>query len=208
MITLKEVFYLIISFSIMSCGSENEEDVVNYKYGNDSSVTRIATITDNQQSAHWPASFGIGREATRSEIKAWDIDISPDGKGLPAGEGNVETGRTIYEIKCIACHGKNGSGGSYGRLLGVMGDTTKTKTIGNYWPYSTTLFDYIRRAMPYNVPGSLKDNEVYSLSAYLLYINKIIDSTTSLNRSTLPKIKMPAQPYFVNDDRRGGPEVR
>jgi len=89
-----------------------------------------------------------------------------------------------------------------------MGDTTKTKTIGNYWPYSTTLFDYIRRAMPYNAPGSLKDNEVYSLSAYLLYINKIIDSTTIMNRSTLPEVKMPAQPYFVNDDRRGGPEVR
>jgi cytochrome c len=207
MTKLKRIVYWIVSFTIVSCGPANEEEVLNYNYGNDSLISANTTM-DNKQSEHWPASFGIGREATRAEIKAWDIDISPDGKSLPDGEGNVETGKIIYETKCIICHGKNGTSGSAGRLLGVMGDTTKTKTIGNYWPYSTTLFDYIRRAMPYNAPGSLKDNEVYSLSAYLLYINKIIDSTTAMNRKTLPKVKMPAQPYFINDDRRGGPEVR
>jgi cytochrome c len=89
-----------------------------------------------------------------------------------------------------------------------MGDTGKAKTIGNYWPYATTLFDYIRRAMPYNAPGSLSANEVYGLTAYLLNANKIIDSGSVMNTATLPRIIMPARKYFIPDDRRGGPEVR
>ena len=172
--------------------------------GNDGEVK--ATGDSIKDTAHWPASFGFGRVATAKEIAKIDIDVRPDGLGLPAGSGNVTNGKNIYEIKCASCHGKNGTEGPFSVLVG--GDTAKAKTIGNYWPHATALFDYIRRAMPYNMPGSLSNNEVYSVTAFLLYKNKIIDSTALVNAASLPKVKMPAQSLFVNDDRRGGPEVR
>jgi cytochrome c len=132
----------------------------------------------------------------------------PHGAGLPAGMGSARRGRTVYELKCASCHGKNGSEGPFVPLVGVMGDTGRAKTIGNYWPYSTTIFDYIRRAMPYNKPGSLTNDEVYALTAFLLYKNRVIDSAFVVTAITLPKITMPARKFFVGDDRRGGPEVR
>jgi len=156
----------------------------------------------------WPAGFGFGHPATVEQIKAWDISIRPDGKGLPVGTGDSRSGRSVYLVKCAACHGKTGTGGPYSSLVGVLGDTTTAKTIGNYWPYATTLFDYIRRAMPYGAPGSLTANEVYDLTAFLLFANKIIDSTTVINAENLPKVVMPARQFFVPDDRRGGAEVR
>jgi cytochrome c len=156
----------------------------------------------------WPASFGFGRAATPQEITAMDISIRPDGRGLPPGSGTAAAGKTIYAIKCAACHGKTGTEGPYARLIAPMGDTTKAKTIGNYWPYATTIFDYTRRAMPYNAPGSLSDAEVYSLTAFLLAANKIIDSSTVVDAQSLPLVKMPAHDLYVPDDRRGGPEVR
>lgn len=157
---------------------------------------------------HEPVRFNLGRIATEAEIKALDIDVRPDGTGLPEGSGTVSDGRNIYAAKCALCHGKTGIEGPYNRLVGAIDDTTKVKTIGNYWPYATTLFDYTRRAMPYNLPGSLTDEEVYSITAFLLHANKIIDSTTEMNKRTLPAIVMPARKYFVKDNRRGGPEVR
>jgi S-disulfanyl-L-cysteine oxidoreductase SoxD len=156
----------------------------------------------------WPATFGFGRTATQKEIDAWDISIRPDGKGLPAGSGNAATGSAIYQVKCAACHGKTGMEGPYARLVAPMDDTTKTKAIGNYWPYATTLFDYTRRAMPYNAPGSLSADEVYSITAFLLHVNKIIDSNTVITAESLPKVIMPARTLFVPDDRKGGPEIR
>jgi mono/diheme cytochrome c family protein len=161
----------------------------------------------------WPATFGFGRTATADEIAKWNISIRPDGKGLPAGEGNATKGAAIYTLKCAACHGAGGK-----EIPGVklpapalVSDTipkSKPKTIGNYWPYATTLFDYVRRAMPYNLPGSLTDNEVYSLTAYLLSANKIIQPDAVLNAQNLPKIIMPAKKLFIVDDRKGGPEVK
>ena len=156
----------------------------------------------------WPKTFGIGRTATQAEISVLDISIRPDGLGLPPGTGNVAKGKKIYDVKCFTCHGKTGTEGPFSSLVSVPGDSTKAKTIGNYWPYATTLFDYIRRAMPFNQPGSLGNDEVYSLTAYLLYKNRITDETTVLSAANLPKIKMPAQHLFVNDDRHGGPEVK
>ncbi len=161
-----------------------------------------------QDTANWPASFGFGRTATTEEIEAIDIDIMPDGTGLPSGSGNAFEGKIIYTVKCAACHGATGREGPFNRLVGPMGDTSKAKTIGNYWPYSTTVFDYIRRAMPQTAPGSLNDNEVYSLTAYLLYANKIIDSTVEISADNLAKIEMPAKKFFVKDDRHGGSEIR
>jgi len=110
--------------------------------------------------------------------------------------------------KCSACHGVRGKNGPYSVLVGEMGDTTKAKTIGNYWPYSTTIFDYVRRAMPFNAPGSLTDNEVYSLTAYLLHENRIIDSNLVINSVSLPRIIMPAKKMYVTDDRCGGAEIK
>ncbi len=161
-------------------------------------------ITDT---VRWPASFGLGRRATAAEIKAMDISVGPDGRGLPAGSGNVPAGRRLYAVKCAACHGITGVEGPSARLVAVMGDTTKAKAIGNYWPYATTLFDYIRRAMPYNAPGSLRDEEVYHVTAFLLHANSIIDSATIIDAQTLPRIVMPAARLFVPDNRHGGPEV-
>ncbi len=156
----------------------------------------------------WPPVLGIGRAATPQEIAVLNISIMPDGKGLPPGSGNAAEGMTIYSIKCAACHGKTGTEGPFSRLVGPMGDTTRAKTIGNYWPYATTLFDYTSRAMPYNAPGSLSANEVYSLTAFLLAANRIIDSTTVITSQNLAGVNMPAKKLFIPDDRKGGPEIR
>ena len=160
-----------------------------------------------------PGRYGFGRTASPGEIALWDIDVRPDGKGLPPGHGDVLTGKMIYNLKFAACHGNNEEDLSKAKLPApvLVSDTaakSRPKAIGNYWPYATTLFDYIRRTMPYNQPGSLTDNEVYSLTAYLLHINKIIKPATKLNARNLPGIVMPAKKLFITDDRKGGPEVK
>ncbi|MHA4844899.1 c-type cytochrome [Flavitalea antarctica] len=156
----------------------------------------------------WPAAFSIGTPVSKSAIDSIDIDVMPDGRGLPAGKGHASQGRKIYLLKCAACHGNSGREGPDNRLVSLKDDTTKEKTIGNYWPYATTVFDYIRRAMPLNSPGSLTDAEVYHLTTYLLSANKIIDSTTILTADNLSKIKMPAHKLFINDNRKGGHEIK
>lgn len=159
----------------------------------------------------WPAGFGFGRVATQEEIAKLDIDIHTDGKGLPAGEGNAIAGKVIYAAKCAACHGVGKEPDTLqllGPILIAKNENTKLKTIGNYWPYATTLFDYIRRAMPYNEPGSLTNEEVYHVTAFLLAANKVIKGNTVVNEKTLAAIKMPAHDRFIDDDRRGGNEVR
>ncbi|RDC64254.1 c-type cytochrome [Adhaeribacter pallidiroseus] len=183
---------------------------------NKSTATAVVPSTQvtKADSANWPVSFGFGKPATAQEIALLDIDVRPDGKGLPGGSGTVLAGKAVYAVKCAACHGKTGVEGPNNRLVSVAenetagAETSKEKTIGNYWPYATTLFDYIRRAMPFNAPGSLTNEEVYALTAFLLNANKIIPSEASINAETLPKVVMPAQKLFVPDDRKGGPEVR
>jgi cytochrome c len=160
-----------------------------------------------------PAKFGFGRTATTQEIAAWDIDVRPDGKGLPLGQGDVKKGKLLYALKCAMCHGVDGREKPGIKLPGaaLVGDTlasSKPKTIGNYWPYATTLFDYMRRAMPYNLPGSLSNDEVYSLTAYLLNANKIIKDDVVLDAKNLHKVVMPAKKLFIMDNRKGGPEVK
>ncbi|TWI95282.1 cytochrome c [Mucilaginibacter frigoritolerans] len=166
-----------------------------------------------QDTTKWPATFGFGRTATAQEISLWDIAIRPDGKGLPSGEGDAARGKVLYALKCAACHGENGRETPGFKLPApaLVSDTlfkSKPKTIGNYWPYATTLFDYMRRTMPYNLPGSLTNNEVYSLTAFLLGSNQIIKPDFILNAQTLPRVIMPAKKLFVVDDRRGGAEVK
>lgn len=150
-----------------------------------------------------PQTLSIGRAATVEDIAPWDIDVGPDGTGLEAGEGSAEIGKAIYIDKCASCHGADGRLGR-DKLAG----DDKHRTVGNHWPYATTLFDYIRRAMPSPEPGSLSNPEVYALTAYVLYLNEIVSFEQELNAQSLPNIVMPARDKFVHDDRRGGPEVR
>lgn len=163
-----------------------------------------------------PARYGLGRPATADEIRAWDVSVMPDGTGLPVGSGTVVQGATIFVQKCARCHGPTGVEGPFDRLVGrepkqgfpFGRDDSLVRTIGNYWPYSTTVYDYIHRAMPYDAPGSLEPNEVYSVVAFLLWRNEIIADTAVMNARTLPRVRMPARDRFVVDNRRGGPEVR
>lgn len=163
-----------------------------------------------------PAVLGFGRPATADEIKAWDIAVSPDGTGLPSGSGTARQGAALFRQKCAACHGPTGTEGPAERLVGreprqgfpFGRDPALVKTVGNYWPYATTLYDYIHRAMPLNAPGSLQPDEVYRAVAYLLWRNEIISDTLVLNAQTLPRVVMPARNRFVPDNRRGGGEIR
>lgn len=142
----------------------------------------------------------LGVVATPEQVAAWSITILPDGTGLPEGSGTAEAGNLIYARHCLSCHGPTGTEGPNDKLVGghgtVSGDKP-VKTVGSYWPYATTVFDYIRRAMPLTEPLSLTNDEVYALTAYLLMLNGIIDSDTVMNAETLPKVKMPNVDNFI-----------
>jgi cytochrome c len=143
---------------------------------------------------------GLGVPAPPQLIAAWDISIPPDGTGLPRGSGTARVGVKIYEAKCVACHGKAGEGKPNDRLAGGRGTLTSAapvRTVGSYWPYATTVFDYIRRAMPYYQPQSLTSDEVYALTAYLLYVNDILGEDAVMNAKTLPRVVMPNRDNFI-----------
>jgi hypothetical protein len=202
---------LILLIAILIMQSCSQEENINQE-------TKFEDVIINKEDRKdWPESFGFGEEASAGQIAKWDIDVRPDGEGLPEGSGTVSAGKTVYFTKCASCHGTKTSDGTYDRLFGYdevkmnpdsLKKKRKTKTIGTYWPYATTLYDYINRAMPFTSPGSLTSHEVYSVTAYLLYVNDIIDEGLILTAKSLPKVKMPAQGKFVNDDRKGGPEIR
>lgn len=155
--------------------------------------------------------FGLGRVVDAAEIAAWDLDVGPDGEGLPEGSGSVEAGRVLYARACRSCHGDEGTEGPFDRLVGRLEgdafpfaeDPRAPRTIGSWWPFATTLFDYTRRAMPLDRPGSLTNAEVYALTAYLLHRNGLLDATDVLDRERLMQIEMPARSHFVRDDRPG-----
>jgi S-disulfanyl-L-cysteine oxidoreductase SoxD len=149
--------------------------------------------------------YHLGRTPTQAEIDAWNIDVRADGQGLPAGHGSVAQGRAIFAKTCAACHGDKGRGGLADPLAGGFGTLTKpnpVRTVGSYWPYATTLFDFIRRAMPFNAPESLSDDQVYAVSAYVLSLNGIVSDDSVLNATNLPKIVMPNRDGFVSPDPR------
>jgi S-disulfanyl-L-cysteine oxidoreductase SoxD len=158
-----------------------------------------------------PKQFGIGHAATAQEIAAEDIDVTPDGKGLPAGSGTPEQGAGIYQQNCATCHGVNGEGKppAYPQLVGgpktfdFAADFKTPRTIGNYWPYATTLYDYIRRAMPLTAPGSLTADQTYAVTAFLLHKEGLLPAGTSLDAKRLVAVQMPMRSHFVEDDRRG-----
>jgi hypothetical protein len=178
-----------------------------------------ASLTHVASSAAVPARFGYGRAATPDEIRRIDIDVGPDGVGLPPGSGTAAQGAPIFTVKCGGCHGPAAEGtpvavALVGRNPGDKFDFAaaqekeRTKTVGNYWPYATTLYDYIHRAMPFDKPGTLAPDEVYSLVAFILARNGIIKDDVAMDARTLPAVRMPARDRFVPDDRERSTRVR
>jgi len=160
--------------------------------------------------------FMFGRTATPEEIAALDLDVGPDGAGLPAGGASVKEGLEVYAARCASCHGAEGTGGPYDKLAGRLpgdsfpfgSDPTVRSTVGNYWPYATTLYDYVRKAMPFDTPGSLTSHEVYGAVAAVLYFNELVAADAVIDSATLTDLRMPSRDRFVPDNREGGPIVR
>src|SRR6266566_4661001 len=144
----------------------------------------------------------FGKPITDADASAWDISVSPDGKGLPAGSGTPAQGAAIYEQKCASCHGDKGQGGVSPALFGGQGTlkapAQEVLTVGSYWPYATMVFDFTRRAMPWTAPKSLTDDEVYAVTAHILRLNGIIGDNDVMDAKTLPQVKMPNRDGFVN----------
>jgi cytochrome c len=157
----------------------------------------------------WPAAaqlptYGVGRPPTAAEVQAWDLTIPPDGQGLPPGSGTAALGKPVYIERCASCHGERGEDPKYGLLAGGHGTLTTAKpiqTIGSFWQYATTLWSYIRRAQPFDEPGSLTPDQVYAVTAYLLYLNGIIGEQEVMDAKTLPRVQMPNRDGFVPDPR-------
>jgi S-disulfanyl-L-cysteine oxidoreductase SoxD len=167
-------------------------------------IAGLFLMAANGALAQAPSYSKVGRTPTKQEIEAWDISVGPDGKGLPAGHGTAAEGAAIFAEKCAVCHGPEGQGGKIGpRVIGGIADTETLTTlkpvrsVGGYWPYATSVWDYIRRAMPRSQSGTLTPNEVYSLTAFILSKSKIIPEDEVLNEKTLPKVQMPNRNGFV-----------
>jgi S-disulfanyl-L-cysteine oxidoreductase SoxD len=171
--------------------------------------TPAATPTTQAEETQPANTFGFGQPATEEEITAWDTDVRPDGVGLPPGSGSVAEGAKLYALHCIGCHSPDGRESPvllpFRSLVGEYDPATWPSwplTIGNYWPYSTTVFDYIRRAMPYGAPGILTDDEVYAITAWLLNQNGLIPDDTVMDATTLPQVEMPALQHYEPYDWR------
>ena len=164
----------------------------------------IALLLSSLTGVAAQSSYGIGRPATPAEIAGWNIDVGRDGRGLPPGSGTVGHGRDVFAQQCAACHGDKGEGGVGDRLVGGQGTLATSKpvrTVGSYWPYAPTLFDYIRRAMPQNAPESLSNDDVYAVSAYILHLNGLLPADAAIDAKTMAAIKMPNRNMFVGDSR-------
>ncbi|MET3431130.1 cytochrome c [Herbaspirillum seropedicae] len=148
--------------------------------------------------------LGLGQPLLEPQLARWNIDVDAQGHGLPPGKGSVAQGQRVYAQTCAACHGDQGQGGLADALVGGRGSLATAKplkTIGSFWPYATTVFDFINRAMPYNAPKSLSADEVYAVTAYLLHLNGIVAADTVLDAASLPQVRMPNRDGFISDPR-------
>lgn len=148
--------------------------------------------------------YGVGRTPSADELRQWDVSISPDGTGLPEGSGTAATGREIFANRCEKCHGAKGEGRDSVPLAGGQGTLKSPKplrTVGSFWPHATTIWDYVNRAMPFNNPGMLSRDQVYAVTAYVLFLNGIIGENDVMDARTLPKVRMPNRNGFVADPR-------
>jgi len=162
------------------------------------------TLGGARAGAEQSPTFGVGRAPKPGELQAIDIDVTPDGHGLLPGAGTAAAGQDVYTRRCETCHGPTGKEGPQDVLVGGQGSLATSrpqKTIGSYWPYATTVFDYIRRAMPPDAPNSLSNAEVYNLVAFLLVQNELVPQDAVIDATSLPKVKMPAHDHFVPDTR-------
>jgi len=168
-----------------------------------------ALISTAAGAAHADQKFGFGHPVTQEDIAAWDINVFADGRNLPAGSGTVTQGASLYAQQCASCHGAKGEGASGDKLVGGAGTLASSKpvkTIGSYWPYAPTLFDYIRRAMPLTAPQSLSNEQVYAVTAYLLHLNGLVAQDARLDAKSLAAIRMPNRDGFVPDPRPDVPQ--
>ena len=199
----RSIFYLLGVIAL----SATAADLAKQSYLADSKGTDGPPKSAN--AAKETARYGLGRTATAADFANHDYLVGPKGTGLPKGRGTAREGRAIYAQSCAACHGLGGEGSNdYPPLVGGQGSLKSDKplpTVGSYWPYATTVWDYINRAMPYQNPGTLKPDEVYALTAYLLTLNGIVSENSELNERTLPAVKMPNRDGFVPDPR---PDVK
>ncbi len=152
-----------------------------------------------------PRKYGIGREATPQEIAGWDIDVRPDGQGLPPGKGSVKDGEEIYLARCVACHGEFGEGAGRWPVIaggkGSLASEEPNKTVGSYFPYLASIFSYVRHAMPFGDAQSLGNDDLYAVVAYVLFLNDLVDEKFVLSRETWTQVKMPNAAGFLDDDR-------
>ncbi len=202
--------------ALAACGTGDSEA------GSASSGAAVVETTDPGNGATGRAGaaqpvYGFGTPATESQIAAWDIDIGPDGAGLPPGQGTVAEGLDVWvRHRCILCHGPTGREGPNdiitGRIPGdefpFANDRSLRSTVGNYWPYATTLFDYTRRAMPFDLPGTMTDEEVYAVVGAMLYFNDLLPADAVVDSAMVVDTRMPARDRFVPDNRTGGPTIR
>jgi mono/diheme cytochrome c family protein len=164
----------------------------------------LVAVASASSAAGQLPTYGVGRAPTAEEMKAWDLTIPPDGQGLPPGRGTAALGKPIYVERCASCHGEKGEDPKYSRLVGGHGSLVTAqpvRTIGSFWQYATTLWSYIRRAQPFDEPGSLTPDQVYAVTAYLLHLNGIVKEDEVVDAATLPRIRMPNRDGFVPDPR-------
>src|SRR6056297_3318024 len=168
-------------------------------------TTAVYAIAQETPAPSREGGYGLGREALPEEIAAWDIDVRPDGQGLPVGTGDVWTGDEVFVEKCAVCHGDFGEGaGRWPQLamgFGTLEGQDPVKTVGSYWPYLSTVWDYVHRAMPFGEAQSLTDDEVYALVAYILYSNYVVDDDFTLSNENFTEVVMPNAGGFFMDDR-------
>ena len=156
--------------------------------------------------------FGLGREATENEVKAWDIDVRPDGAGLPVGKGSVEEGEAVFAEQCAACHGDFAEGVDRWPVLaggmGTMKSDDPVKTVGSYWPYLSTAYDYIYRAMPFGNAQSLEPDQVYGIIAYILNMNGLVEDNFVLSNENFTSVRLPNEANFIEDPRPDGNNIK
>ncbi|HAC06112.1 MAG: cytochrome c [Gemmatimonadetes bacterium] len=199
---MRQALALLSAVLIVGCGAP---EVDRAPGPSDDGSAVLASFPSNA-----PDHFGFGSDASAARVAMWDIDVKPDGEGLPPGSGTVAQGQRVFLTHCVACHGATGTEGPNDRLVGTAAweQWPNGQTVGNYWPYATTLYDYIRRAMPQLTPGILTSNETYAVVGYILNMNGLVPADAVMDAATLPAVEMPARDRFVLDDREGGPEVR
>ena len=201
---MKRSVALLSAVLVVGCGAAGE-DAALANVGDSGEGAVMASLPGNA-----PDRFNFGSDASEARIAMWDIDIRPDGEGLPPGSGTAAEGQRVFLTYCVACHGATGVEGPNDRLISTAEweQWPDDPTVGNYWPYATTLYDYIRRAMPQLTPGLLDSDQTYAVIAYILNENGVIPADAVMDATTLPDVEMPARDRFVTDNRQGGPAIR